>query len=100
METGADKNLFTINPSLAECLTPLRIDSPADCSDTCSTDQVALVTTNIHNSLDGLQGGQNGQYYHLTQIQYQGVLNANSPSASNPFATVADITNVNYAFSN
>ena len=26
--------------------------------------------TNIHNELDGLQGGQEGQYYHLTEEQY------------------------------
>ena len=26
--------------------------------------------TNIHNELDGLQGGQEGQYYHLTKDQY------------------------------
>ena len=26
--------------------------------------------TNIHNELDGLQGGQEGQYYHLTQEPY------------------------------
>ena len=26
--------------------------------------------TNIHNNLEGLQGGQEGQYYHLTEEQY------------------------------
>ena len=26
--------------------------------------------THIHNNLEGLQGGQEGQYYHLTEEQY------------------------------
>lgn len=30
--------------------------------------------TNIHNELDGLQGGQEGQYYHLTEEQYNYVI--------------------------
>ena len=30
--------------------------------------------THIHNNLEGLQGGQEGQYYHLTQEQYNCVL--------------------------
>lgn len=98
METGADQRLFPIDPEQAECLTPLIIDSPADC-DQCTIEAVQLSTSNIHNSLAGLQGGQSGQYYHLTALQYQAVLNANSPTGNNPFATLADITNVDYAFS-
>ena len=31
--------------------------------------------TNIHNSLDGLQGGQEGEYYHLTEEQYNNIDN-------------------------
>ena len=31
--------------------------------------------TNIHNNLDGLQGGEQGQYYHLTEEQYNCVVN-------------------------
>ena len=30
--------------------------------------------TRIHNNLEGLQGGQEGQYYHLTQEQYNCVI--------------------------
>ena len=30
--------------------------------------------TNIHNNLEGLQGGQEGQYYHLTKDQYDCVV--------------------------
>ena len=30
--------------------------------------------TNIHNEFDGLQGGQEGQYYHLSEEQYQCVV--------------------------
>lgn len=98
MNTGADRGLFTIDSSVAECITPLIIDSPAECND-CYIPAVQIETVNIHNALQGLQGGQNGQYYHLTQIQYTAVLNSNSPSGSNAFATLADITNVTYGFS-
>ena len=31
--------------------------------------------TNIHNNLDDLQGGEQGQYYHLTEEQYNCVVN-------------------------
>ena len=31
--------------------------------------------TNIHNELNGLQGGEQGQYYHLTEEQYNCVVN-------------------------
>ena len=30
--------------------------------------------THIHNNLEGLQGGQEGQYYHLTKDQYDCVV--------------------------
>ena len=30
--------------------------------------------TNIHNEFDGLQGGEQGQYYHLTEEQYNCVV--------------------------
>ncbi len=30
--------------------------------------------TRIHNSLERLKGGQEGQYYHLTQEQYNCVI--------------------------
>ena len=30
--------------------------------------------TNTHNELDGLQGGQEGEYYHLSEEQYQCVV--------------------------
>ena len=33
-----------------------------------------LNLTNIHNELDGLQGGQEGEYYHLTESQYNCVM--------------------------
>jgi hypothetical protein len=47
--------------------------------------------TNQHNSLSGLQGGAIGEYYHLTDDEYDAVLNANAPDAGNPFATIADL---------
>jgi hypothetical protein len=100
MDTGADKRLFTIDPTLAECITPLAIDSPAECND-CSIDSVQIGGgggTNIHNLLLGLQGGSTDQYYHLSATQSQAANNANSPTAQNPFATLADTTG-SYNFS-
>lgn len=49
--------------------------------------QLTLINTSVnvpvHNSLAGLQGGQAGQYYHLTQAEYQ---NLNTiPSAQQTF---------------
>lgn len=99
MNTGADNRLFTIDPTLAECVTPLGIDSPAECNTGCSIDTVSIVGTNVHNQLQGLQGGQAGQYYHLTAIEYQAVLDANGPTGDNPFATLADLSGA-YSFSN
>ena len=37
--------------------------------------------TNIHNELDGLQGGQEGQYYHLTEEQYNCLIDSCSNSS-------------------
>ena len=31
--------------------------------------------TNIHNEFNGLQGGQEGEYFHLTEEQYNCVIN-------------------------
>jgi hypothetical protein len=45
-----------------------------------------------HNALNNLQGGTSGEYYHLTATEYGAVTGASSPSAANPFATIADIT--------
>jgi hypothetical protein len=42
----------------------------------------APVYQGIHNDLDGLQGGQTGEYFHLTQAQFNNLANA---------ATLADI---------
>jgi hypothetical protein len=47
---------------------------------------------NTHNDLGGLQGGATGQYYHLTEDEYDAVLNAaTTPDATNPFVTAADL---------
>ena len=35
---------------------------------------------NIHNNLEGLQGGQDGQYYHLTKDQYDYLIDSSSDS--------------------
>jgi len=47
--------------------------------------------TPIHNQLNGLQGGQSDEYYHLTEDEYDAVLGANAPDGTNPFATMADV---------
>jgi len=47
---------------------------------------------NTHNDLVGLQGGATGQYYHLTEDEYDAILNAaTTPDATNPFVTAADL---------
>jgi len=43
--------------------------------------------THNHNSLSGKQGGSTSQYYHLTKNQYDGVVAANAPSATNVLLT-------------
>lgn len=44
-----------------------------------------------HNDLAGLQGGQTGEYYHLTSDERQAALGSSgSPSASNKFVTQND----------
>lgn len=45
-----------------------------------------------HNDLSGLQGGQTGEFYHLTASQRDAANNAYLPSADNPFATTS-VTN-------
>jgi hypothetical protein len=46
-----------------------------------------------HNTdLEGLQGGQSGQYYHVNSTLYDALTGASSPSSSNVFATLADLT--------
>src|SRR5690606_35930578 len=47
-----------------------------------------------HNNLLGLQGGFNYSYYHLGLNEYEAAINANNPSADNPFLTEADIPNI------
>lgn len=36
---------------------------------------IAAIPTLTHNKLDGLQGGQTGQYYHLTEANYTSISN-------------------------
>jgi len=54
-------------------------------------DPVTIPSTPPHNNLSGLQGGVSGEYYHLTNDEYDAVLGSNSPDAGNPFATMADV---------
>ena len=46
--------------------------------------------THIHNNLEGLQGGQEEQYYHLTEEQYNCVIEncTNDNGSSNPLIEV------------
>jgi hypothetical protein len=43
-----------------------------------------------HQTRVDIQGGSPTERYHLTQSQHAAAANANAPSASNPFATIAD----------
>jgi len=53
-----------------------------------------------HNALAGLQGGLVDEYYHSKSAEYDAITNANSPSISNVFATIADIGGIDSARSN
>lgn len=46
-----------------------------------------------HNLLDGLQGGQEGEYFHLTQDQYNSVLNNLNPQNLQSVTDIGNITN-------
>ena len=49
----------------------IRIDSGNISEDNPDVPYIDLDTKDIpHNNLDGLQGGQNGEYYHLTAAEY------------------------------
>jgi hypothetical protein len=45
----------------------------------------------IHNQLQQIQGGNENERYHLTKSQWDAVEASNSPSDTNPFATMADV---------
>jgi hypothetical protein len=44
-----------------------------------------------HNSLNGLQGGNATERYHLTKDKAEAAEAANAPTSGNPFATVLDL---------
>lgn len=47
----------------------------------------------IHNDLEAIQGGRTGERYHITQTQHDAVINADRPSATNPFITDKALVN-------
>jgi hypothetical protein len=49
------------------------------------------VNISNHNSLNGLQGGNATERYHLTKDKAEAAESANAPTSSNPFATIADL---------
>ena len=49
------------------------------------------VNISNHNSLNGLQGGNATERYHLTKNKAEAAEAANAPTSGNPFATVADL---------
>ena len=52
--------------------------------------------TNIHNELDGLQGGQEGQYYHLTKDQYDCVVDNCNENCTIGKWTIPEFFNITY----
>lgn len=61
----------------------------------CGTD-----TTTTHNNLQGLQGGDTLNRYHINKDQWQSIIAAHSPSITNPIATINDITGAGVTASN
>ena len=49
------------------------------------------VNISNHNSLNGLQGGNATERYHLTKDKAEAAEAANAPTSGNPFATMADL---------
>jgi hypothetical protein len=49
------------------------------------------VNISNHNSLNGLQGGNATERYHLTKDKAEAAEAANAPTSGNPFATVLDL---------
>ena len=52
--------------------------------------------TNIHNELDGLQGGQEGEYYHLTKDQYDCVVDNCNENCTIGKWTIPEFFNITY----
>ena len=52
--------------------------------------------TNIHNNLEGLQGGQEGQYYHLTKDQYDCVVDNCNENCTIGKWTIPEFFNITY----
>jgi hypothetical protein len=52
----------------------------------------SVASATNHNDLASIQGGAVGEYYHLTEDEYDAILNTpNTADSLNPFATIADI---------
>jgi hypothetical protein len=63
--------------------------------------QFAAASVTTHNSLQGLQGGQGGEYYHLTQADYTGtgnglIVRQNQPTLNNPVFVAATPYHIPY----
>ena len=52
--------------------------------------------THIHNNLEGLQGGQEGQYYHLTKDQYDCVVDNCNENCTIGKWTIPEFFNITY----
>lgn len=89
MNTGLDDRLIIYNPDNdpTTCDKDLGIVSSAD---PCEAEN-GLIGSSDHNSLSGLQGGLPTERYHINRDEYDAVLGANDPSATNVFATIDDL---------
>jgi hypothetical protein len=92
METGADERFISYD---AEDVTPIDCVGPVKVEDgdlAAEEGRPEGGGGQDHNKLSNLQGGLPNERYHVTRTIYNGLINANNPSTSNPFATITDVT--------
>jgi hypothetical protein len=83
MNTGSNNLIYIVDTNDEQTSITLEIQSPAICT-------ASGCETNIHNQLDGLQGGSLNERYHLTKYQY---LNLIAYSLASPLSIPLDGSN-------
>jgi len=61
-----------------------------------STDFATATHTHTHNSLSNLQGGNTTERYHVYSNWYNAMQNATTPSSTNPFMTINDLSAIQH----
>ncbi len=92
IETGSNNQLLIVDPTVEQIDIPLLIASNTfgNCGSSSYCDDGSTVSA--HNELAGLQGGSLYERYHTSKIINDALIGAASPSSTNVFATMADIT--------